>query len=151
MINIGNYMPYVWLAVIVFTAVCEIATAQLVSIWFVIGGIGGLITSLFTDDIFVQCGVFLVVTLVTLLATRPIVKKMKHFEKTETNSDRAIGKIADVTLEINNLLGQGLVNVEGAVWSARSDDESVIEVGTKVKVLRIEGVKLIVKKLEEKE
>ena len=151
MINIGNYMPYVWLAVIVFTTVCEIATAQLVSIWFVIGGIGGLITSLFTDDIFVQCGVFLVVTLVTLITTRPIVRKMKHFEKTETNSDRAIGKIADVTLEINNLLGQGLVNVEGAVWSARSDDESIIEVGTKVKVLRIEGVKLIVKKLEEKE
>ncbi len=147
----NEYMPYIWLAVIVFTAVCEVATAQLVSIWFVIGGVGALITSLFTDNIIIQCAVFFVVTLVTLVATRPIVKKMKHFKKTETNSDRAIGKTADVIVEVNNLLGQGQVNVEGVIWSARSDDEKIIEKGEKVEVLRIEGVKLIVKQIKEKE
>ncbi len=141
-----EYMPYIWLAVIVFTAICEFVTTQLISIWFVIGAICALVTSLITDNVFVQAGVFLVVTLITLIATRPIVKKMKSFQKTETNSDRAIGKTADVILEINNMQGQGQVNVEGAVWSARSEDGEVLEVGTKVRILRIEGVKLIVKK-----
>ncbi|MDD5924396.1 MAG: NfeD family protein [Clostridia bacterium] len=141
-----EYMPYFWLAVIVFMAICEFITTQLVSIWFVIGAICALVTSLITDNVFVQAGVFLVVTLVTLIATRPIVKKMKGFQKTETNSDRVIGKTADVILEVNNMLGQGQVNVEGAVWSARSDNGEVLEVGTKVRILRIEGVKLIVEK-----
>ena len=40
------YLPYFWLAVIVVAAVVEGATAQLVSIWFVAGGVGALIADL---------------------------------------------------------------------------------------------------------
>lgn len=143
----GNFLPYVWLATIIFTSICEIATAQLVSIWFVLGSVAALITSLFTDDILTQVLVFLAVTFVTLIATRPLVKKLKNVKVVETNSGRCIGKVANVTVEINNTAGQGQVNVEGAIWSARSNDDSVITEGAQVKILSIEGVKLIVEKI----
>lgn len=143
----GNFLPYVWLAAIIFTSICEIATAQLVSIWFVLGSVAALITSLFTDDILTQVLVFLAVTFVTLIATRPLVKKLKNVKVVETNSGRCIGKFANVTVEINNTAGQGQVNVEGAIWSARSKDDSVIAEGTQVKILSIEGVKLIVEQI----
>lgn len=138
------YMPYIWLAVIVVAAVVEASTAQLVSIWFVVGGIGALIAELCGAPLWVQTVVFVVVTGITLLITRPLVKKLLNFKKEDTNAGRYIGKIGIVTGEINNQLGTGQVNVMGSIWTARSSDGSVIEIGTNVLVKSIEGVKLIV-------
>lgn len=138
------YMPYIWLAVIVVAAVVEASTAQLVSIWFVVGGIGALIAELCGAPLWVQTVVFVVVTGITLLITRPLVKKLLNFKKEDTNAGRYIGKIGIVTGEINNQLGTGQVNVMGSIWTARSLDGSVIEIGTNVLVKSIEGVKLIV-------
>ena len=142
----AEFLPYFWIAVVVFMSICELATAQLVSVWFVIGAIAAFIASLFTGDILTQILVFVAVTVVTLVVTRPFVKRIKSFKKTETNSDRYIGRQGRVTVEINNELGQGQVNVEGSVWSARSVDNSVIEPDTIVTVERIEGVKFMVSK-----
>ena len=97
-----DFMPYIWLAVVVVMIIAEVSTAQLVSIWFVIGGIAALITSLFSDNILLQIMVFVAVTLVTLLATRPLVKKILHFKKEDTNAGRYIGRVGLVTVEINN-------------------------------------------------
>ena len=43
-----DVMQYIWIAAIVLLAILEGATAQLVCIWFVIGGIAALVTSIFT-------------------------------------------------------------------------------------------------------
>ncbi|XOQ44752.1 MAG: NfeD domain-containing protein [Clostridium sp.] len=139
------YMPFVWIAVMVLAGILEAATAQLVSIWFVVGGIGGLIGSLLGAPIPIQILIFALVTAATLVATRPLVKKVLNFKTTGTNADRYLGKIAVVTAEINNTLGTGQVNVLGSVWTARSYDGSVIPVGARVLVESIDGVKLIVR------
>lgn len=141
-----EYLPYIWLAIIIFMAVCEIATAQLVSLWFVIGGIAALITSLFVDDFLIQIIVFIIVTVVSLLLTRPFIKKIKKIDVVPTNVDRFIGKKGKVVAEINNELGIGQVNIEGNIWSARSSDSEVINEGEEVTIEKIEGVKLIVNK-----
>ena len=138
------YMPFVWLAVIILAAVLEASTAQLVSIWFVVGGVGALIASLLDAPFPLQLLIFALVTAVTLIVTRPFVKKTLDFKKTSTNADRYLGKIAVVTVEINNTLGTGQVNVLGSIWTARSYDGSVIPVGSHVLVDSIDGVKLIV-------
>lgn len=138
------YLPYLWLAVIVLAAIVEGVTAQMVSIWFVVGGVGALIASLFHASPGVQLLIFAALTAVTLAATRPFVKKIMNFKKTDTNADRYIGQTGSVTLEINNMLGTGQVNVLGSIWTARSKDGSVIRAGEKVLVKSIEGVKLIV-------
>lgn len=143
--NVEQYMAFIWLGVALVMGVLEATTLQLVSIWFVLGGISAAITCVFTDDILVQVAVFICVSLVALLVTRPLVKKFTHFKKTETNADRYIGKTGKVILEINNELGQGQVNVEGSVWTARSINGNVIiPIDANVKVNSIEGVKLIV-------
>ncbi len=79
-----------------------------------------------------------------LVLLRPIAKKMLNSKTVATNADRILGTIAIVTEEIDNLKGQGLANVSGQVWTARSQSGEVIPAGTQVKILRIEGVKIIV-------
>lgn len=144
----GAYMSYIWLAVIVVAAVIEGSTAQLVSIWFVAGGVGALIAELCGAALWAQTVVFVVVTALTLLITRPLVKKLLNFKHEDTNAGRYIGKVGVVIVEINNLLGKGQVNVMGSIWTARSADDSVIQTGSNVLVKSIEGVKLIVENLK---
>lgn len=137
--------PFIWLAVIIIAVVAEGATAQLISIWAVIGGIGALIAGLAGADFFVQCFVFLLLTALALIVTRPFVKKVLNFKKTDTNADRYIGKSGIVVQEINALQAQGQVKALGNVWTARTEDDSVLPIGANVVIVAIEGVKLVVR------
>lgn len=96
-----------------------------------------------------QIILFIVISVATLIATKPIVKKITETKKLPTNSDRYIGMKGVVKEEINNTLGVGLVNLKGSVWSATSDDGSVIPTDSVVIVKDIKGVKLIVSPVKE--
>lgn len=137
-------MSYIWLAAIIVAAVVEGSTVQLVSIWFVAGGIGALIAELCGAAVWLQIVVFVAVTALTLIFTRPLVKKLMNFKREDTNAGRYIGKTGLVTVKINNQLGTGQVNVMGSIWTARSKSGAVIDAGKNVQVEAIEGVKLIV-------
>lgn len=137
-------MTIFWLVLAVVTAVLEGVTVQLVSIWFTAGGIAACITSAFTDNIIIQVCVFIAVTAIALLATRPIVKKMKQKRSEPTNADRYIGKTAVVVQSIDNDMAEGMVKVDNQKWTARSESGEKIPQGSQVKVVAIEGVKLIV-------
>ena len=141
-------MIWIWIAVIIAAVVVEVASMQLLSIWFAIGGVAALITSFLTDNIVIQIVVFIVVSVIALAMIFPIVRKSLKKEHVKTNADRYIGKLAVVTEEISNIDAKGQVKVDNQIWSARSEDGSDIPAGTKVKVLRIEGVKLIVSAAE---
>ena len=135
----------IWAVLIVAFAVLEGITTQLVSIWFVLGAIAALIAQLCGASITVQVIVFIGVSVVALLITRPIVKKKLNVQIEKTNADRCIGKEGVVTETIDNLTPSGQVKTDGKVWTARSADGSVIPEGTIVTVEKIDGVKLIVK------
>ncbi|HCR43875.1 MAG TPA: NfeD family protein [Ruminococcaceae bacterium] len=137
-------MPYCWLAVIIIATLIEIFTAQLVSVWFAVGGTAALAAALLNAGFNAQLLIFALVSAVTLAATRPVVKKHLTVKKTSTNADRYIGRDGIVTVDINNAAASGQVNVLGSVWTARSADGSVIIKGQHVKVESIQGVKLIV-------
>lgn len=141
-----EYMPYVWLSVAVVLAIVEISTTQLVSLWFVLGAAVTAVCSatFLKNQLIWQIIIFLFISAVLLLLTRPFVKKLKTNDGVRTNSDRNIGKIALVTSDINPDKGTGQVRVGSEKWSAKTIDGSVIKEGTNVKVVAIEGVKLIV-------
>ncbi|MBR7060796.1 MAG: NfeD family protein [Eubacterium sp.] len=143
--NTDINMNIVWAIAIVVFGVLEGMTAQLVSIWFVLGSIAALIASICSASLGVQVIIFVAVTIITLVATRPIVKKKINFKAQKTNADRCIGEDAVVCEEINNLEAKGQVKVDGKIWSARSSDGSIIPMDTIVTVEKIDGVKLIVK------
>lgn len=137
-------MSIVWVVVMVVFLVVEGATAGLTCIWFAIGALAALVAALFGAQLWLQIVWFFVISFVALYFTRPLVKKYVNSKSQPTNADMVIGKEALVTESIDNVEGAGAVAVGGKVWTARSEDGSSIEVGKIVKVLRIEGVKLIV-------
>ena len=139
-----HLMPFIWIGLAVFLAVVEMSTNQLVSIWFVLGAVVSAITAIFTGNILIQVIVFIVVSAVCLVATRPFIKKITKTKKVSTNADNLIGQIGIVTIEIDNLSTQGQVKVNGQIWTARSKDGNIIPINEKVEVLEISGVKLIV-------
>ena len=132
-----------WFIAFVILLVIELVTVNLVTIWFAIGAVAAIITTIFTDSILIQCIIFTVVSVISLLITKPLIKKFKKFEVEPTNSDRVIGKVGEVTQKIGrNKYGE--VKVYGNTWSASSIQ--VINVDERVKVLSIDGVKLVVEK-----
>ena len=133
-----------WLIVLIALFILEAATVGLVSIWFGVGALAALLTSFFTQNIWVQAAVFLAVSFLCLLAVRPLARKYVTPRRVATNADRAIGAEGVVTEPIDNLRAQGQVSVRGAVWTARTEDDRPVPTGTRVRVLRIEGVKVIV-------
>lgn len=139
-----DYLPYIWIAVMVIMAIFEGVTTQLVSVWFVVGALFAAIVSFFVQDFAVQFGVFVAVSLILLIATKPLVSKAKKIKTEPTNADRNIGKIAIVTQEINNTEGTGQVKLGGDIWTARTVDDSIVPEGAKVTVKEISGVKLMV-------
>ena len=91
-----QYMPIVWIGFAIFMLFCEGFTTQLVSIWFVLGSVCAAITTIFTSDITIQSAVFLAVSLVSLIVTRPLVKRFKKRNKTTgTNADPWAGGAAE--------------------------------------------------------
>ena len=135
---------FVWLALIIVFAVIEGVNPQLVSIWFAGGALISMIVSFFDVSLRIQIIVFVFSSAALLALTRPLIKKKIIVRPGKTNSDSNIGKTGVVTAKIDNYLAQGLVQIGGQSWSARSVDDTVIPEGEYVIVERIEGVKLIV-------
>ena len=134
-----------WAALMIAFIIVEAVTVQLVSIWFALGSLGGLIANVCGLSFAAQIGIFIAVSAVSLIATRPLVKKFTKSKIQSTNVDRCIGTDAFVTEEINNLQAKGQVKADGKIWTARSADDSLIPENSVVTVEKIEGVKLIVK------
>lgn len=142
-------MSLFWLIAMVLFGVLEAVTVGLTSIWFAVGALAALIAASLGAFALVQVIVFLVVSFVTLLLVRPLAQRYINDRKEPTNADRVIGREAVVTQAIDNLKGEGQVNVSGAVWTARSQEEAPIPAGARVRILRIEGVKVIVSPVPE--
>ena len=137
-------MAAIWIIAIVLLLIIEGLTVGLVTIWFAIGALAGLICEMLGAPLWVQVAVFLVVSLATLVLTRPLAQKHLNNKTQPTNADRLIGKECIVTESIDNVAGPGAVTVGGQVWTARGVTDAVIQPETRAVVRRIEGVKLIV-------
>lgn len=136
---------YIWVVIAAVALIVEILTVNLVSVWFVIGALVSFLSAKLGAPIGVQIFLFVAVSAFLLLIIMPRAKRYIDKRKTATNSDRIIGETAVVTEEINNLDAKGQIKVLGSIWSARTEDGSVIEKDTEVTVVGISGVKAIVK------
>ncbi len=139
-------MLYIWAIAFVLFLILEVSTSMaLISIWFSAAALITLIVSLFVDSIIAQCVIFVVVSCILLLLTRPAVKKLKH-KHVETNAELNIGRRAIVTQEVDNEKTTGRVKLDGVDWMAISTDSEIFKVGDAVIVDKIEGAKLYVSK-----
>lgn len=139
-----------WLVLLVVFIVVEIATMGLTTIWFAGGAAAGFIASILGAGIFVQVILFLAVSILLLVCTRPFAARYINRDHVRTNVEELIGKRAVVTQDIDNLMETGEARLEGKEWMARTEEGyPEIPRGTVVTVKRISGVKLIVRKEEE--
>ena len=139
----------IWLGLLILFGIGEAVTVGLTSIWFAAGALTALVAALLGGPLWLQIGLFIVVSALCMLAIRPIAQKYFNSRVEPTNADRIIGTEAIVTEEIHNLNATGAVRIGGITWSARSESDAVIPAGTLVRVLRIEGVKVYVEQVKE--
>ena len=136
-----------WLAAIVLFVIIEINTMALTTIWFAGGSVAAFLAALFGASVKIQLVLFLIVSGILLLFTRPFATKYINKGTVKTNVAGLIGKKARVTAEINNELSQGAAVVGGQEWTARAaNEEEIIPVGETVVIKEIRGVKLIVER-----
>ena len=138
-----------WLILFVVLLVIEIFTMGLTTVWFAGGALVAFVLAFAGLGLPVQIIVFLLVSILLLVLTRPIAIKFFNQERQKTNADRLIGQKAVVLETIDTLHSTGRVEINGMEWSAKAEDAAaVIEAGAVVSVEGIQGVKLIVKKEE---
>ena len=111
-----------WLILLIVFVVAESITTTLVSIWFAAGSLVALVIAGLKGEIWLQVTAFVAVSIILLLATRPLAKKYLEPKITKTNYDRIIGETCLVEEEINNLNETGSVKIKGTTWTARSCD-----------------------------
>ena len=142
------YMIIIWILVAIIAVVLESESAELVSIWFSLGAVGGLIAAILDASIIEQLVVFAAVSFVLVLATRPLVKKLTKNTEVKTNADRLIRKVGEVTREINTF-SKGEVIVDFREWTAIALNNQSFAIGDKVVVVKIDGNKLVVDAIQE--
>ena len=149
--NIEDLMVWIWLAVFVITVCVEAATQDFVSIWFAMGSLIALAICYFAP-FYVEIIVFAVISLVSLILTRPLVKKLMDRNERYTNTDEFVGKRTILEKRVSKF-NAGEVKINGIIYSAILPEAETadIEQGTVVEIVALKGNKIIVRKTEEKE
>lgn len=144
--------PVYWLILFVIMLGIEILTLGLTTIWFAGGAAAAFFTALLGAGLIAQVVVFVAVSLLLLIVTRPLAVKYLNRQTVKTNVESLEGRKAVVEEEINNLEAKGVVRLDGMTWSARTEKEGVLlPAGSLVKIIRVDGVKLIVEACGENE
>ena len=137
-------MWYIWLILAGVFVIGEVLTSGFLIFWLGIASLIAMAVSFITDNIIIQTTVFLISSVILILATKPLVKKFAKVETTKTNAFSLIDKKGIVTKDISSINSTGQVKVEGELWSATGENDIEISKGTEVKIKEIKGVKLIV-------
>lgn len=146
-----QYMWIIWLSLFVVMLIVEALSTELVSIWFSFGALIALIVS-FIDKVpwWVEVIIFIVVSIATLLAMRPVLKRYFKTNVIKTNVDSYTGKRGYVIEDIE-YLKPGAVKIGDVSWTAIpvDKDQKILE-NEIIEVVSVSGNKLIVRKVESK-
>ena len=122
---------------------------QLVSIWFAVGAAGAFVAAMMNVSFAAQLAIFVIVSVLLLLLTRPLLTKLRVKQQPRTNADLNIGETAVVIEDIDPALGTGRARLGGIDWIAVSESGENIPVDTVVMVTRVDGAKLFVRDASE--
>ena len=136
-----------WGALFIITIIIELDTANLTTIWFSLAAIAALVLAALDISYWIQILVFVVLGLLLVFATRPLIRRTADKEIVHTNADKVVGKVGIVTsIILPNSIGE--VKVMNELWRAFNKDGLEFSIGEKVSIDGIEGIKLIVSKLD---
>ena len=143
---------WIWFGLMAVMLIIELFTAGLTTIWFAAGALLALGACALGFGLPIQIIVFVAVSLVLLIFTRPLAIRYLNRKTHKTNAEALVGRKVRVTQDINNLKEEGEVTVSGLPWKARSSDDTItFRRDEQVIVRGIEGVKLIVSRVDDSE
>lgn len=146
-----TYFVWIWLGILVVSAILEFVSLQMVSVWFCVSSVVAVILDLCGVAIWVQALVFVTLALILLICLRGFcLKYLLKNDNTKTNVDNLIGS-KHTLIEAIHGEKSGSIKINGVVWTTVCEKEKKIEKGQKVKIIRVEGNKLIVEKVKEEE
>ncbi len=141
-------MWYIWLIISGIAIIIEFFTVGFLIFWFSIGALIAMIVSFFTDNVFIQTSVFIISSTLLIFATKPFVKHFDIPNPLRSNVYSLTDKIGIVIQEINSSNSTGQIKVDGETWTAVCENpSSVIPVDSKVRIIKIKGVKAVVTKI----
>lgn len=143
---LGNNLPWVWVAITVICIVIETMTFALTTIWFAISAFVMVFLAFTPIPFPVQLLIFVALSMILLIFTRPVLQKKLDQKKIATNYERIIGQIAVVTKKIT-ALDKGAIKINGMEWTAAIKEDNVLEEGSKCVIEEIAGVTAFVKKI----
>ena len=143
-----NWEAIFWLIAMVIFMVAEGLTVTLVSIWFAVGSLAAIFVALFGGNVIVQVFVFLGVSVLLLACLRSLVRRYLNPHLIHTNVDSVVGCEGVVTSDVNNVAALGQVEINGLSWSARSTTGEALREGARIRVDKVEGVKVFVSPAE---
>ncbi len=144
--DMNNMLWVMWLIIAGTCFIIEILNVGFLMFWFGVGALLAMITSFFTDNVIIQTSVFIISSTIMLFFTRPLANKFaKSDDKNQTNAYSIVGKKGLVITDIDPISGQGQIKIGTEKWSAKSLNDQKIEKGTQIEVVKIDGVKAIVK------
>lgn len=135
-----------WGVIFVISLIAEIASMQLISIWFTVGSVGAFIAAMKGVGFPGQLGIFVAISVVLLLVTRPLLAKLRVNTEPRTNADKNIGETAVIIEEVDPALGTGRAKIGGVDWIAVSETGEILPAEAIVIVTRVEGAKLFVRR-----
>lgn len=143
-----DIMFWIWLGVVIVTAIIEFATLDMTSIWFTVGAVPPLIMAAIGGISWeIQVVVFFCLTALLIIALRGLTKKflLKNLNE-KTNVDSFIGKEVRL-LEDTDFENVGAVKINGVVWTAVAENGESIAKGEIVEIVKVDGNKLVVKRV----
>lgn len=141
---IFSNLSWFWFGLTVICVIIEAMTLNLTTIWFALGAIVLVFLSFTPIPFAYQVLIFLAISIVLMIFTRPIALTKFKAGREKTNSDSLIGKTVLVTKAIK-AYEKGEVKVAGMFWSAQTIDEVELEEGIECVVEKIEGVTMFVR------
>lgn len=128
-------MWQVWAVVAVICLILELMAGDFFIICFSIGAVGGLLTALLSDSLYLQLFAFAVFTVLALVYVRPFAKRYLHKgeDSRVSNADALMGRQGRV-VETVKAGGFGRVQIDGDIWKAVTNGEADIPEGSTVVV-----------------
>lgn len=135
----------IWFIIAGALALVEALTLGLICIWFAGGAVGAAIAAMLGASFTVQIIVFLAVSFILIVLTKPIAKKRFNSKTEKTNVDALVGQTGMVEEGITPERA-GQVRADGKVWRAVCESGK-LEKGTVVVIKSIKGVTIMVEEI----
>ena len=142
---------WIWVGAAVVLAIGELLTAGFFLLPFAVGAAAAAILAFVGLGLVWQLLVFTVVSLVFLAALQRYAREEPEYQPGIAGADRYAGRIALVTEDIDWEAGTGQVRMETEDWRAITGDHSSLSSGTRVRVTRVTGTRLVVEPIDEED